>query len=478
MSVASTVHPATSRSEKLSFWTKVAYAMGDLSNSVGPGTIIPFWYLFFLTDVAHLNPALAGLTVLIGGIWDAINDPLVGLLSDRTRTRWGRRRPYLLFGALPYGVTFALMWIIPPIQNQVLLCLYFALIYILFDTACTIVSCPYTALTPELTLDHDERTSLTTYRMAVSIVTGLLAAVGFALVFDATPDRQTAFLVMGFVCGGLFVPTVLVTFFGTRERAEFQTETPLPPLEGLRFVMRNREWWYTLGMRLTSWIPVDIASAVFAYYLIYWIEMDEMGASLVQAIILASATMCLPLITWMSRRWEKRTAFIVSIGSWAVVMIGLLLVPRGARALAYVVAFLVGPGVAAAHVLPTTMSADALEVDELASGKRQEGIYAGFEVFVRKLSTKLVLAVFGPVLAWSGYVENASQQTPQALMAIRILIAVVPAVILAGAIVVAWTYPLTRTRHQEIQAELARQRAGRVRDWATGESPAQPVASE
>ncbi|NIV28939.1 MAG: hypothetical protein GWN58_05335 [Anaerolineae bacterium] len=449
-------------SEKLSFWTKVAYAIGDLPNSMGPGTIVPFWYLFFLTDVAHLNPALAGVTILIGGIWDAINDPLVGLLSDRTRTRWGRRRPYLLFGALPYGVTFALMWIVPPIQSQVGLSLYFALIYILFDTAFTFVGCPYTALTPELTLDHDERTSLTTYRMFVSIVTGLLAAIGFALVFEGTPDRRTAFMVMGIACGALFVPTVLVTFFGTRERAEFQAEPPPPPLDGLRFVMRNREWWYTLGMRLTSWMPVDIASAVFAYYLIYWIKMDEMGASLVQAVILASATVCLPLVLWMARRWEKKTAFIVSIGSWAIVMLGTLLVPQGARALAYLVAILVGPGVSAAHVLPTAMSADTLDVDELASGKRQEGTYAGFEVFVRKLSTKLVLAGFGPILAWAGYVENAAQQTPRALTTIRALIALVPAVILFGAIVIAWAYPLTRARHREIQVELAQRRAGRA----------------
>ena len=471
MSIANTRQPAMSRNEKLSFWTKAAYAIGDLPNSVGPGTVVPFWYLFFLTDVAHLNPVLAGVTLLIGGIWDAINDPLVGLLSDRTRTRWGRRRPYLLFGALPYGVTFALLWIVPPIQNQVLLCLYFALIYILFDTAFTFVGCPYTALTPELTLDHDERTSLTTYRMFVSIVAGLLAAVGFALVFEGTPDKQTAFLVMGLICAGLFVPAVLVTFFGTRERAEFQAEPPLHPLEGLRFVMRNREWRYTLGMRLASWMPVDIASAVFAYYLIYWIQMDEMGTSLVQAVILASATVCLPLIMWMARRWEKKTAFIISIASWAIVMLGTLFVPRGARPLAYVIALLVGPGVAAAHVLPTAMSADALEVDELASGVRQEGIYAGFEVFIRKLSTKLVLAGFGPILAWSGYVENAAQQTPQVLMAIRLLIALVPAVILAGAIVIAWAYPLTRNQHREIQAELAQRRASR-------ESQVRPAVSE
>ena len=150
---------ADSHRERLSWRTKAAYAIGDLGNSVGPGTVIPFWYLYFLTDIAKLDPALAGLSLLIGKIWDAVNDPLVGILSDRTRTRWGRRRPYFLFGAIPYGVTFALLWNVPPIQNQLLLCLYFAVMYILFDTTFTVVSCPYVALTPELTLDHDERTS-------------------------------------------------------------------------------------------------------------------------------------------------------------------------------------------------------------------------------------------------------------------------------------------------------------------------------
>jgi GPH family glycoside/pentoside/hexuronide:cation symporter len=445
--------------EKLSFRSKLAYGLGDVAQAVGPGTMIPFWYLFFLTDVARLKPGLAGLTVLIGGIWDAINDPLVGLLSDRTRTRWGRRRPFLLFGALPYGVTFLLMWTVPPIESQLLKSLYYALVYMLFDTAATVVSCPYYALTPELTLDHDERTSLTSYRMFISIIAGLIAAVGFALVLDSSPDEQAAFRVMGILCGGIFAGAILVAFFGTRERVGFQVETPPAPRDSLRFVFQNRAWWYTLGMRIMSWIPVDVASAVFAYFLIYWIRMEAMEASLVQAVLLASAALSLPLVLWMTRRWEKKTAFIIATVSWAAVMLGLLLVPEGGRRFVYPIAILVGPGIAAAHALPTAMSADTLDVDELNSGKRQEGIYSGFEVFVRKLSTKVVLATIGPVLAWSGYVEQATEQTPQTLTAIRFFIAVVPAVILFGAAAVAWRYPLTREHHRAIQKELAQRRA-------------------
>jgi GPH family glycoside/pentoside/hexuronide:cation symporter len=186
--------------------------------------------------------------------------------------------------------------------------------------------------------------------------------------------------------------------------------------------------------------------------------MEPMEASLVQAALLASAALSLPLILWMTRRWEKKTAFILATGSWALVMLGLLLVPQGAKHLVYPIAFLVGPGVAAAHALPTAMSADTLDVDELNSGQRQEGVYAGFEVFTRKLSTKLVLAAIGPVLAWSGYVENAASQTPQTLYSIRFFISLVPAAILFGGIIVAWRYPLTRARHRQIQKELTRRR--------------------
>jgi GPH family glycoside/pentoside/hexuronide:cation symporter len=453
----------TPQSEKLSFWTKAAYAIGDLGNSAGPGTIVPFWYLYFLTDVAKLDPALAGLSILLGKVWDAVNDPLVGVLSDRTRTRWGRRRPFLLFGALPFGVTFALLWIVPPIENQLLLSLYFALMFMLFDTAFTLVGCPYQALTPELTLEHDERTSLLTFRMFVSIVAGLLAALllGEVIFPNFAGNEEAAFRAMGIVCGAIFVVPVLITFFGTREREEFQQEQAPNPLEGLRFVMRNKEWRYTLAMNLLSWMPVDIASAVFPFFLVYWIGMTEGDANMVLGIILASAALFLPLVLWLSRRSEKKTAFIVATASWAAIMLVILLVPEGAVTPTYVIAALTGFGVSSAHLLPNAMSTDVLEVDELASGKRQEGIYAGFSVFARKLSTALVLALVGPVLSWSGYVEGADVQALAVLTAIRVLIALVPAILLVLACIVAWNYPLTRQRHAEISHELARRRSAK-----------------
>lgn len=461
MLTTSTVQPTTSRGEKLSFWTKAAYGIGDLGNSVGPGTVIPFWYTFFLTDIARLDLHLVSLFWVIVTVWDAINDPLCGFLSDRTRTRWGRRRPYLLFGALPFGVTFALLWLIPPVESQVLLFAYYTAVYVLFETAFTAVSCPYVALAPELTQDHDERTSLVTCRMIVSIGAGLAVPLLFGLViFPLFPDRDPrAYQIVGLICGASFVPSVIIAFVGTRERPEFQIESAPPLREAARFVLCNVPFRYVLAIGVLSWMPVVVAQAVFAYYFIYWIGMTEGETSLVQGCILGLALLCLPVVLWLARRLEKKTAYIIAAATWAVVMLTILWIPRGAKVLACVLAPLSGFGVAAAHLLPSAMMPDVLEVDQLKSGRRQEGAYAGVAIFVGKLAQTVVLVLFPAMLRWSGYVQPTLQnpapsQPDSALTALRLLLAILPALLLAVSIVVAWGYPITRERHAEIRRQL------------------------
>jgi GPH family glycoside/pentoside/hexuronide:cation symporter len=454
-----------SRDESLSVWSKVAYAIGDFGNSVGPGTVVPFWYSIFLTDIARLDIGLVSLFWLVVTVWDAVNDPLFGFLSDRTRTRWGRRRPYILFGAIPFGVTFALLWVIPPTDNQVLMFAYYTLVYIVYEAAFTSVSCPYSALTPELTQDHDERTSLVTYRMAVSIAAGLAAPLLIGLViFPMFPARDPrAYQTIGLICGASFIPPLLIAFWGTRERPEFQRASAPPLWQSVRYVLRNTAFRYTLSIRLLSWMPVVVAQAVFAYYLIYWSGMGEDETSLVQGVILAVALLFLPVVLWLARRLEKKTAYIIAAATWALVMLTILLVPQGARAPVYIVAALAGFGVSAAHILPSAMSPDVLEVDELMSGRRQEGAYAGVEVFVDKLARAGVMALLLAILRWSGYVQPTDDnpipvQPGSALIALRLLMSVFPALLLGASIVVAWFYPLTRERYEEVRRELALRR--------------------
>ena len=226
--------------KKLSRLTKIIYGSGDLGFSL-TGTIIGAYFLFFLIEVVGIKPALAGIAILIGRTWDYINDPLIGYLSDQKRTRWGRRRPFLLFGALPFGLAFMLMWYRPPFDSQIALAVYYALAYLLYDAAATFVYMPYFSLTPELTDDYNERTSLTSYRMFYSILGSLVAfTVPLMIVGTFNPANAPRVLMMGAIFGiGSVLPLPLV-FFNTREQKDFTTLEKPKLRESLKAAFKNR----------------------------------------------------------------------------------------------------------------------------------------------------------------------------------------------------------------------------------------------
>src|SRR5512137_2383282 len=212
--------------DKLSLRKKLLFSTGDLSTSI-PLAILMFFQLYFLTDVAGLRPDYAGWAVGAGRIWDAINDPLFGLLSDRIRTRWGRRRVLLLFGAVPLGLSFMLMWIVPG-MGQLGLAIYYALVFILFDTVFTLVHVGYNALTPEMTSDYDERSSLNGYRMVFSI-TGTLGAIILATVLGwYILDARLRFAIIGFILGLVAMIPPWIVFGITRERQAEELPPSLP----------------------------------------------------------------------------------------------------------------------------------------------------------------------------------------------------------------------------------------------------------
>ena len=189
MSNTSPPQPATDSpaTQKLSLSTKLAYGAGDLGSAI-TANILAFYLLVFFTNVAGLPVGLASNIVVVGKVWDAINDPIVGFLSDRTSHPWGRRYPWIIYGGIPFGIFFLLQWIVPSTDHTVLFWYYVA-ISILFNTAYTAVNLPYTALTPELTQDYNERTSLTSFRFAFSIggsIFSLIVAGTILLYFQTT----------------------------------------------------------------------------------------------------------------------------------------------------------------------------------------------------------------------------------------------------------------------------------------------------
>lgn len=449
----------TTLSEKLPRRTKLLYGLGDWGFSM-TGTILSVFFAMFLTDVVLLDLRLAAAAIFIGRSWDWVNDPLIGYLSDRTRSRWGRRRPFLLFGFIPYGLGFALLWWSPPLTSQVALAVYYGLAYLLFDTLASLVYMPYFALTPELSLDYDERTSVTTYRMFFSIVAGLVAfTVPGMLIGAFQPEAAGRVAWMGLLFGITSALPLLATFLGTRERREFQAQRPTSMRESLRAVVRNRPFLFALGVFLLTWMTIALLEPMLLYFLKYYLGM-EAQRDLILGSIFVVAALALPLWNWAARRWNKRHAYVLGIGFFGLVLIVLAFVQPGVP-LAVVVALaaLAGVGVSAAHVLPWAMIPDAVEWDELQTGARHEGTFYSLITLLHKVAASLVVPGALLLLEWGGYVPNAATQAPRVQMVIRFLVGGAPALLLIGGIAFALLYPLDRERHLAVRRELEARRA-------------------
>ena len=220
----STYPKETPENEKLNLSTKLAYGAGDVGTAITVNIV--GWFLsFFLTNVAGLNAGMASNIRLISGVWDAVNDPVVGVLSDRTRSRWGRRHPWMLFGTIPLGIFFFLQWLVPhfgangSVAQQWGLFWYYVVVSIGFNSSFTAVNLPYTALTPELTQDYNERTSLNSFRFAFSISGSILSLILANVIFSRfNNDSGKQYLVLGGICAVISVLPVYWCVWGTRAR--------------------------------------------------------------------------------------------------------------------------------------------------------------------------------------------------------------------------------------------------------------------
>ncbi len=446
--------------QKLSRLTKLLYGSGDLGFSLTT-TLIGAYLAIFLTDVVGVNPAIAAAAFFIGRSWDYVNDPIVGYISDRTRTRWGRRRPFLLFGALPFGLAFVMLWWRPPLQRDLFLAVYYAAAFVLFDTAATLVYMPYFALTPELASEYDDRTSITTYRMFFSILGSLIAfTIPLLMIGTFRPENAGKVLTMGFVFGLVSAGPLFLTFLGTRERQEFMAQEPPKLLESLKAVLKNPPFLLGLGIFLGTWISVDIAQAILLYFIKYCV-LRETQSDLIMGTIFVTAIFALPLWNWAARHWDKRITYIIGIAFWAAVQLVIItLGPSTPLAVLLTLCALAGIGVAAAHVLPWSILPDAIEWDEWKTGERHEGMFYSIVTLSHKVATSIAIPLVLLLLNTFGYQANVAIQQPRAELAIRLITGPIPAVLLCLGILCAVFYPLSRERYNQIVNELEERRGG------------------
>lgn len=445
--------------EKLSKKKKLMYGAGDIGFSL-TSTIMGVYFLFFMIEVVGLRPGIAAIPILIGKIWDFVNDPIFGHISDRTRTRWGRRRPYLLFGALPLAFTFTMLWYKPGFETMTGLVVYYSAAYIIFEASATMLYMPYFALTPELTSDYDERTSLTTYRMFFSILGSLLAfTVPSIIVGKFIPENAPKVLLMGAIFGLVSALPMFLTFFGTEEREDLADLVKPTILESIKSVWKNVPFRYGLGIFLATWISVDILQSSLLFYVKFVVQREEQN-QVIMAMIFVVAMFALPIWDWVSKRWSKRYAYMFGIAFWAVVQMALIMMtPATSLTLILVLCALAGIGVAAAHVLPWAILPDAIEWYEYKTGERHEGMFYSITTLARKVTSAGTVPLIGFILEFTGYQANMAVQSAEAVRGIKMVIGPIPAVLLCVGIYIAYRYPLDREDFLSIVEKIKARRA-------------------
>ncbi len=439
--------------QKLPVRVKLGFGVGDLGGNLY-FTVISFWLLNYFTDTVGIAAGMAGIMIMIGKIWDAITDPLMGYISDRTKSRWGRRRPYLLFGSFPWFIAMIILFTNPGLSNQTALFIWGVAAFCFLSTAFTVVNVPYSSLTPELTKDYHERSSLNGYR-AVFMVTGTLIGAGAALpLINALPNKNIGFSVMGAVFGALMMGAALITFSSVREPVLDSAVRPKTSFfKSYLYVFKTRPFIIILLTYMLNLIAVSVVSGTMIYYFKY-IHDNEALTTVALLILLVTAMIFIPLAVLVSKKIGKKTTY--AAGMLIVALACMLVFALGHELgvlFVFVMMFVAGLGLSTTYPMPWSMIPDTVEYGYLQSGERREGGYYGIWTLFSKGGQGLAIAVSGLILHVTGYVAETAQ-TGLAQLGIRLLIGPVTALFFVAAAFMLIFYPLNEQRYQELMDKI------------------------
>ena len=447
---------------KLSVWNKLKFGVGDFGMSAVTA-LLQFYMLFYYTDVVGIDPGVAGTAILVGKLtWDMVNDVLFGYIEDRVTTRWGRRRPFLMFCALPLAGSFWLTLSLPKGMSNVVA--FFAIIgtFMLYDTFNTLIVTAYYAMTAELTTDYDERTSISTYRMMFNVVgyilgAGITTALAAWISGAAGISVQAGWSRVGLIFGLLAGVTVLIPALFVRVGPAVSEEpTTMPPMRAILSTLKNKPFTRYLIITMFMSTAFTLVTTMLPYYLIYQMDMADVQA-LVMLLLLGTLAIFIIPCSKVSARIGKARTYALGIAIACAALLAAFLAPYRAQVLICFVAFVAGVGFSSQWVCPHSMMPDVIEYDELATGERREGIYYGMNAMVSKITGALGSAICGWGLQLTGYVENAAQ-TETALFGIRFLFALLPAILLLICVPLLMKYPITRESHAEVVRQLEERR--------------------
>ncbi len=445
-------------SARLSRRTKLLYGVADIGGTLS-FVALNTWLLYFLINIVGLAPLWAGVVFIVGRVFDALLDPLMGALSDRWKSRYGRLA-FIRWGALPLGLSFALVWLSPAGPFAFVFAI---LAFMLFSFFYTVVQVPYMALTPELAPEYDERTELSSYRIAFSVLASLLAValppliVGLASPGDLASSDPSGWLLMGLVFGGVCALAYLIMAFGLQEpqrQAGTVRAEALWPQYRAAFSIYGFRSIFALFIVIT--VGIMVVNSVLPFYLESALRFSPSQQSLVLGSLFGVAILAFPLWTLLAARLGKRSALALGLGLLAVslVLIVNLAEPARLSLRLFLPLGLAGVGLSAVMLFPWAMLPDVLEFGELQQGIRREGLVYALFTFGQKLAGSAGVFANALVASLFGYQPGAAAQSESTVQALSRMTGPVAAAVLLVALILTFRFPITRAKHEEARARL------------------------
>ena len=443
---------------KLPARLKVYYGLVSLADGAMMVAFVHYMALY-LTDYILFPAALMGIALGAGRIWDAITDPTMGIITDRTRTRFGRRRPWLLWGAVPLALTWIALWNVPSGKGA-LTTVYIFTVLCLFQTARTVVMVPYLALSAELTTDYHERSSVQMYRSVFQICGSMLGAY-FITVARMFEDVQHGFSVAAIITAIVCVAVYVVTFLGVRENPDMQNRKQPSFLGSFSYLYRNRPYVVLCLYFVITITAFSFSGGFLVYVVKYWLQKPAMIPFLLVTMRISSL-LWLPILQKMSLILGKKRTTVISLTTGSVLQASAyLLLQRDMPSLAFVWCGLIGMLGATSQLFPFSLAAETVDLDELETGYRKEGVYYSFLTFLMKCDSAVAVSAMGFLLAFSGFVPN-QEQTAEAIFRFRFFHAIVPgAVLLFAALVFGKFFNIDTETAKEVRRQLQERKAER-----------------
>ena len=440
--------------EKLNLKTRLGYGIGDIAICLywsGVG----LYLLYFYTDVVGISPALAGLIYGIGMFWDAITDPFMGYVAERTRTKWGVYRPYLLFGNIPLALSFVLLFWVPPFEGTALF-LFLLFANLLHRTCFTLVSVPFSSLTPRITSDSQERTNLTGFRMlGAQTGTNLMALLAFPIIFwVGGEDESRGFVVLASIAGLTALAIHAITFLTVKEPSNDQgIERVGGSLsEAAQAIKENRPFWLVFSATLIVGITTIFFGNNLIYYTKYALNLHEhQGTILFTSGIVAFLS--IPIWWIISNNIGKKLTWLASSTiTLLALMIFYLYEIDTLMELLFLVAF-IGFGSGAGGILFWSMLPDTIEYGEVHTGVRSESSLYGFMTFAQKGSIAFAIIILGIVLDFIGFQANEIQ-SDSTISSMKAIMTLIPSVGVALSLIIIYFYPIDAKMHKDLLRQL------------------------